>query len=153
VEGTHKVVYKEAEDRYEEMEESTIQKMKTLRDGLKGHVMYGEVLEQIRQASLVQGDEKKAKRRKMIKQMRVYTTPKKGEPRFKGWSPRAATDMVALKEYLKLNEEEVKLFAEGYRTIYRERMSLCRKEQAVANRVSDETINELWDLKVERVEV
>lgn len=150
------VVFKEGDTLFSDMQKATAEALKDLRDSISQdeRTNYTEVLEALGAANTTDDTKERiAKRRKVIKGLRRYTTPKDGEAKFKGWSPRAATDMVWLRTMLKKCEGNMALFGQAYRQVYRERNEPNRREEKKDGKVPEETVKELWGIVVERVEV
>jgi hypothetical protein len=156
-EGVHKVVYKEGEDIYDDLKNETADNLAAVRQEVRQSQKYRDVIDALEQAtgSYEDGRERKAKKRKVIKTFRQYTTPQQGESRFKGWSPRAAADMLAVKDKLIAMEGPMKLFSRGYRTVYRERSEplTTGRQQDKTNKVPEETLKNLWGVEIERVPI
>jgi hypothetical protein len=80
--STHRVVYKEGKDVYEDMKRKTAKEMETLRESLKQHTSYKEVIHTLGSSTGYVEEsqrERKAKKRRVSKGLRQYTTPKRGE--------------------------------------------------------------------------
>jgi hypothetical protein len=152
-EEIHKVVYREVDPMYEDMRDETEDTFKSLRESLKQNKGYKEVVDAIGTFE-DEGRERKAKKRKIVKTLRQYTNAQQGEARFKGWSPRAASNMLTVKDSLVAVENELVLFSRGYRTVYRERVETMKsKGDDKRKEVPEETLRNLWSLAIERVEI
>ena len=93
-------------------------------------------------------DEKKKfnmrKRRKLLQPFREYTVRQGEEGKFKGWSKRAAEDMIAISKKLKEEKVEYIKFRKAYREFYCKRNQAKRK--ASLNILPEVDYSELWDV-------
>lgn len=91
--------------------------------------------------------EKRNKKRKVLKGFREYTTAKDTEGKFKGWSGRASTDMKEAIMALKTVEKKDLLFRRVYREIYSEAKGGAKKQKRVQEQETPDNYEEdMWDL-------
>ena len=93
-------------------------------------------------------DEKKKfnmrKRRKLLQPFREYTVRQGEEGKFKGWSKRAAEDMIAISKKLKEEKVEYTKFRKAYREFYCKRYQAKRKASLMV--LPEVDYSELWDV-------
>ena len=91
--------------------------------------------------------EKRNKKRKVLKGFREYTTAKDTEGKFKGWSGRASNDMKTAIMALKTVERKDLLFRRVYREIYLEAKGGAKKQKRVQEQETPDNYEEdMWDL-------
>lgn len=123
--------------KYNALKRKTQDKLDRVRIGARQNPKYKEMLEALQEYEQLKGtvgndcNERRTKRRKMLRDLRVYTSGKDEHSRFKGWSKRAKTDLAELTLKCKrlTTSLEVKRFREAYRLTFADkRQSLKSKE-------------------------
>ena len=152
-----KIIVRNGDALFKEMKKSSKKELDDVRKEVKNSDMYRRIVEIINDKDVGEGEERKAKRRKVIHSFRQYTAQQENEGRFKGWSKRAAEDMLQIKKDLMKDEKETNLFSLAYRMILKDRQDQKDKEQQKKksnNKVNEGTVKELFDdEEVEEVEV
>ena len=97
---------------------------------------------------VIQEQEQRTKKRKILKSFREYTNPHDDEGRFKGWSRRASEEMAVLHATLteEIHTTRAKLFRAAYRMNFRANRKGGKKKQVVQESAPANYQSNIWGL-------
>ena len=145
---TKKVVLTKEEDpeRFEVLKKKTESALKALCASLKNNSDYKSIKDCGKGIAAATPENKGNKRRKVLKNLRLYTTPQKNEPKFRGWSPRAEWVMVKTVQKIQEETEKYKAFSRAYREIYKATASKAKGHKQ-ENKRHDANYEVAWGIK------
>jgi hypothetical protein len=138
------------EEAYKYIKKQYLQQVECLRESVKDSAEYKHMLCSLAKINIDEEniDEKgrKRKKRKIMKEPKIYTVPQGGEKTFRGWSARAYTEMAKRKKAIAM--QSVLLydrFNKAYRSLYRvHNQRATINERVASSLVSDLDYNELF---------
>lgn len=150
------IIVQEGDPLYQELHKKTEAALKKLRRTTKNSEKYNELKKRMDQSDederyLMNGDvdrdaEHRNKRRRVLKSFREYTNPQDHEGRFKGWSHRAAADMVELVNKLNNDGSRERLFRMAYRMTYHNKQGGGKKKKGQQESPPVNYENDIWGL-------
>jgi hypothetical protein len=144
------------EEAYKYLKKQYLQQVERLRESVKDSDEYKHMLCSVAKINIYEEnlDEKgrKRKKRKIMKELKIYTIPQGGEKAFRGWSVRAYTEMAKHKKAIAMQSVLYDRFNKAYRSLYRvQNQRASRNERVASALVSDVDYNELFDFPIATV--
>jgi len=125
--------------RYDRLRARTEAKIELVRERARRNPKYQELLQALQEMEGTQqvneaaatGNERRTKRRRLLRDFRVYTNGRDDQNKYKGWSKRAKNDLADLTMKCRhlADEVETKRFREAYRLTFAERVQSAKKPQ------------------------
>ena len=145
---TKKVVLTKEDDpeRFEDLKKRTESSLKALCASLKNNNDYKNIKDCGKDIAAATRENKGNKRRKVLKNLRLYTTPRQNERKFRGWSPRAEWVMVTTVKKIQEETEKYKAFSRAYREIYKATASKAKGHKQ-ENKRHDANYEVAWGIK------